>query len=378
MAPWTQPVRLHAGGLRRRYPHVMPVRVGFLGCGFIARYHAMQLALATEPNEIVASYDPDRDRARQFAATNGGEPLGSVEEVLALSDAVFVCTWTAAHRRAVEAVAAAGLPVFCEKPLGVDLADATAVAEAASRAPLNMVGLVLRSSPALLAVRELLADPDAGELMAIVFRDDQYIPTQGMYDSDWRGDRDRAGSGTLLEHSIHDVDLLEWLVGTIDAVSAHHSFLHGLEGIEDVVSVLGRFTSGASLTLSSIWHDIFDRPSQRRIELFCRHRLITLEGDVFGPVHLHSDSESLSLADQVLCDWLVDRGVHLCSAEQEFLAAVAARLAGGAVPTLRPDVNDALRAHVVVDAMYRSAVAGGEMVGVPPGLPEETTPGGAR
>ncbi len=135
------------------------VRIGFLGCGFIARYHAMQLALAAEPNEIVASYDPDPERARRFAESEGGEALDSIEEVLVCSDAVFVCTWTAAHRRAVEAAAAAGLPVFCEKPLGVDLADAAAVAEAASRAPLDMAGLVLRSSPALLAVRELLRDP---------------------------------------------------------------------------------------------------------------------------------------------------------------------------------------------------------------------------
>lgn len=345
------------------------VRVGFLGAGFIARYHAMQLRLAPEPCEVTAVHDPDADRARRFAEAEGGAAVDSVDAVLEGSEVVFVCTWTAAHRAAVEAAAAAGLPLFCEKPLGVDLADAEAVARAALRCPVNAVGLVLRTSPALLALRELVVDPAAGELMGIVFRDDQYIPTQGMYESDWRGDPDRAGSGTLLEHSIHDVDLLEWLAGPIGVVSAQQSFLHRIDGIEDSVSASGRFASGATFTLTSIWHDVLDRPSQRRIEVFCRNRLVTLEGDVFGPVHLHSDAESLILADQGLADWLEGRGVALRSTESELLAAAAALDAGAEAVPPHPDVIDALRAHVVVDAMYRSARTSGERVEVAGGIP---------
>jgi len=264
-----------------------------------------------------------------------------------------------------------------------------------------MVGLVLRTSPALLAFRELVVDPAAGRLMNVVFRDDQFIPTQGMYDSDWRGDPARAGSGTLLEHSIHDVDILEWLGGPLERVSAQQAFFHGIEGIEDSVGVVGRYASGAGVSLTSIWHDILDRPSQRRIEAFCERRLVTLEGDIFGPVSVHSDDDSFTLDGDDLVDWLRDRGVPLVSSEQEFLVAVAAAKAGStakpgaggavgagavggeivaggvgggepsgtavaAVPVrLRPDVADALRAHVVVDTVYRSARSGGDAVVVP-------------
>ena len=72
-----------------------------------------------------------------------------------------------------------------------------------------------------------------------------------------------------MEHSIHDLDLLEWLLGPVDTIGAHQSFFHGIEGIEDSVSALLRFTSGASGNLASIWHDVLSRPSQRRIEVFC-------------------------------------------------------------------------------------------------------------
>lgn len=345
-----------------------PVRVGLLGAGLIGAYHAVQLNLASVPNRIVAVHDPDHDRAAALAAGQGARAMGSVEEVVAASDAVFVCTWTAEHHRCVAAAVAEGRPVFCEKPLSVDLAGARQLASmVGSAGVVDMVGLVLRTSPAFLAVRELLAEPSVGRVMNVVFRDDQYLPTQGMYASTWRGDRELAGSGTLLEHSIHDLDILEWLLGPVASVAARQSSFHGLDGIEDSVAVLLHFDGGATATLTSVWHDVLARPSQRRVEVFCERALITLEGDHDGPVRRQDDDGELVLAGDGLRDWLAGRGVPLVSSEERFLAAVADHLAGRTPPRLRPDVVDALRAHVVADAVYRSAAAGGGAVDVPPG-----------
>ena len=338
----------------------MTVRVGFLGAGFIARYHAMQLRLAAEPNELVAVHDPEPGRAESFCADEQGTPVDGIEQVLERCDAVFVCTWTAAHLEGVRAVVDAGLPVFCEKPLSTDLERARELVQLveASGVP-NAVGLVLRSSPALLTMRELISDPTSGRVMNVVFRDDQYLPTQGMYGSTWRGDRTLAGSGTLLEHSIHDVDILEWLVGPAVSVSAQQAFFHGLDGIEDSVSALFRFAGGASGSVSSVWHDVLSRPSQRRIEVFCEHALVTLEGEYFGPIRCQRSDGELVLDGEELVEWLSDRGVDPASTEQEFLVQVRRGLEGAPVERVRPDVRDALRAHEVVDAVYRSARAGG-------------------
>ena len=343
------------------------VRVGVLGTGFIARYHAMQLGLADEPNEIVAVHDVDDARAREFAAEHGATVHDDVASVVAGCDAVFVCTWTSAHLDAVRAVVDAGLPVFCEKPLSTDLSSARTLVEVVERARVpNMVGLVLRSSPALLALRELVRRPESGPVMNVVFRDDQYLPTQGMYASTWRGDADLAGAGTMLEHSIHDLDILEWLLGDATTVAAHESHFHGLDRIEDSVSALFRFGSGATATLASVWHDVLSRPSQRRIEVFCERALVTLEGDVFGPVRWQGSDDEVVLDGDGLVEWLRDRAVPLVSAEQEFLVAVRERLEGGAPDRLHPDVHDALRAHELVDAVYTSARTGGASVDVPP------------
>jgi predicted dehydrogenase len=261
--------------------------------------------------------------------------------------------------------------VFLEKPIAVDLPTAREMAAAVTEAGVvNMVGLVLRSSPALLTLRELIRDPQAGRLMNIAFRDDQYIPIQGMYGSDWRGDRERAGAGALLEHSIHDLDILEWLAGPIETISAHTAYFHGLDGIEDSVSVLARFEGGHTATLTSVWHDILSRPSLRRLEAFSERSLATMEGDLVGPVrwqrqpHGSTDGDDTDegVVDETIIEaWLAQRGIHAEIAEELFLRAVES---GG--PSPGPTIEDAVRAHVLVDAVYRSAAEGGTAQHVAP------------
>lgn len=265
---------------------------------------------------------------------------------------------------------AAGRPVFCEKPLSTDVEGARELVDLVRGSGLpNAVGLVLRSTPAMHAMRELIRDPDSGRVMNVVFRDDQYLPTQGMYGSRWRGERTLAGAGTLLEHSIHDVDILEWLVGPLSSVSAHHDYFHGIDGIEDSVTVMTRFAEGGSGSLHSIWHEVLSRPSQRRVEVFCEHAMITLEGEFFGPVRRQTSDEELLLDGDQLIGWLQARDVDLRSTEQDFLVQVRNHLEGRPVIRVRPDVDDALRAHEVIDAIYRSAASG---------VAVELDPSGAR
>ena len=178
----------------------MTVRVGFLGAGNIARYHARNVTAAVEAGDvdaaIVGVHDPaDDGRAASFAERFGGRVQGGPAALVEEVDAVYVCTWTAAHPELVELAVGAERAVFCEKPLGIDLPTAQRVHDAlASSARPHQVGLVLRRSPAFTVLRSLVHDPVAGAPMAILFRDDQYIPVQGAYGSTWRGDRLLAGS----------------------------------------------------------------------------------------------------------------------------------------------------------------------------------------
>jgi predicted dehydrogenase len=335
------------------------VRVGFLGAGLIATYHSKSLHAAGADVAWAGVFDPDTGRAERFAAASGAAVCRSEDEVLDTCEAVYVCTWTSEHPRLVEGAARRGLPVFCEKPLAVDLAGARRMVTAVEEAGVvNQVGLVLRHSPAFGLAKALAADPASGRPMSVAFRDDQYLPVQGLYDSTWRADAAKAGAGTLLEHSIHDLDLLEWIMGPVTSVSARAAGFHQIPGIEDSVAVTLAFASGAVGTLVSVWHDVLERPNLRRVEVLCERAHITVEHDWWGPVDwLVTGSGS---AERFAHDDLVAearrRGATLGNPDAAFVEAVAAGKPAW------PSFAEALRAHVLVDAVYRSAAAGGRPV----------------
>jgi predicted dehydrogenase len=345
-----------------------PVRVGFLGAGFIATYHGKSLRRSGAAHRIAAVHDIDRDRAEAFAQASGARAVDSEEALFEACDAVYVCTWTSEHPRLVAAAAERGLAVFCEKPLATDLPSATSLVDSVLAAGVvNRVGLVLRSSPALLELRHQIADPRSGRVQAMVFRDDQYLPVQGVYGSTWRADPERAGAGALLEHSIHDVDLIEWLLGPAVSVSARTATFHGRHPIDDTAVVALEMASGAQVGLTSVWHQMLERPSLRRIEVLCEKAFLTLEHDVFGPVTwARNDGGSGSLASEELFDAVAARnGGRLHSHDRSFVDAVAS---GTVQPEGDdPDVVVALRAHELVDAAYRSAAEGATPIDVRPG-----------
>jgi predicted dehydrogenase len=341
--------------MEQRRPGEAP-RIGFFGAGLIATFHSKMLRTAGVPFVRSAVYDPDHDRAATFAAASGCDVAGSEDELIDRSDAVYVCTWTSEHPRLVAAAVGRGRSVFCEKPLAADVTAASRMCDDADRAGItHQVGLVLRRSPAFVVARQLVRDPAAGAVMAVVVRDDQYLPTQGMYASTWRGDRARAGSGTLLEHSIHDVDLLRAIVGDVTSVTAREAHHHGIDGIEDVVVATLELAGGALGTLTSVWHDNLGRPSLRRIEVLCERRHVVVDGDDWwGPVSwTDADGSTGGLAGEALAAHArpePDRTLH---PDGDFVRAVASGSPAW------PDMSVAVAAHRVVDAMYRSAASGG-------------------
>ena len=341
------------------------MRVGFLGAGFIATAHSKLLRSSGVDHERAGVYDPDRVKAEAFAAASGSTLCSSEEEVLDGCDVVYICTWTSEHRRLVEAACERGLAVYCQKPLATNVDDARAIADAvASAGVISQVGLVLRHSPAFVVMRDLVRDTEQhGRVMTVVFRDDQFIPIRGHYGSTWRADVAKAGAGTLIEHSIHDVDILEWMLGPMGTVQGLSRTFHGIDGIEDLVVAGFQLADGDGIvSLTSVWHDIDSRGSLRRLEVFCERALITFEGDWFDPVRIELADGSTHVLDGeelvARAEAIAGRRLH---PDADFLLAVQE----GRPAT--PSIEEAVRAHEVVEAIYESARRGGVAVDVSPG-----------
>jgi predicted dehydrogenase len=344
----------------------MTVRIGFIGTGFIARTHNWFLKHTAADHRIVAVHDLDADRAGSFAERVGASVMGE-EALLDTVDVVFVTTWTSEHERLVATAAERGVAVFCEKPLAVDAPSTQRMVDAVEAAGVaNQVGLVLRFMPQFIHARTLLSDERAGRLLAVSFRDDQFIPVQSHYGSTWRIDPDRCGRGTLLEHSIHDVDILQWMCGPVRSVSGTVREVHGHARIDDVAVARLEFANDAVASLTSIWHDIVDRPSLRNIEIFCENLYLHLDGEATspltwqfagGPVQtLGGDGLARACIEAGLArerDLAPVPGGAMFNPLTSFLDAFAA-----GAPSPLP-LREALPAHRIVDAVYASADAGG-------------------
>ncbi|GIW13069.1 MAG: inositol 2-dehydrogenase [Tepidiforma sp.] len=349
--------------------------VGLIGCGHIGRFHSRNLRGAIRSGVVEARYaavcDRDRSRAEAFAAITGAELVtDDAAELLAFPGltAVYICTETAEHPALVEAAAERGLDIFCEKPLARTLGEVERMVEAVERAGVvHQVGLVLRYSPVLTVLAELMRDPGLGPLLTAHLRDDQFFPVRGHYRSTWRGSFERAGGGTLIEHSIHDVDVFRWLFGEVTAVRCHtREATPGHAGVEDVALVTFQHEGGHQTTLSSVWHGLDDRPSTRYLEVFFEGGYFATEHDFLGPIRVQGRSGPVRemSAEEVFERYvelagLDGRGAELARAgmleDVAFLQCAASRRAAF------PDFGTALAAHRVVDACYRSAAEAREI-----------------
>ncbi len=122
-----------------------------------------------------------------------------------------------------------------------------------------------------------------------------------------------------------------------------------------------RFENEAVGSLVSIWHDLLERPSLRRVEVFCERAHYWLDDDESDLVHWTRPSGSGVVEAAGQAQALADAGIELRNPDRAFIEA-----ARDGIPAT-PDFATALRAHVVTDALYRSAATGGDMVEIPAG-----------
>ena len=349
------------------------MRIGLIGCGHIGTVHSCALKQLFDAGlvdaRITATFDTDPERAARLAEPHDATAAPDLDALCDDVDVAWICTWTAGHLDAVQAATDRGLPVFCEKPLAPTLADCRTLAALLHKVP-HQVGLVLRHAPVFANVAEAVASGRYGRPMALVLRDDQYFPIQGMYGSTWRADVSKAGGGTLIEHSIHDLDVIQWILGVPESVSARTAARFGYPGIDDTASLLMSYPDGGMATLVSVWHQVTTRPSTRRLELFCEEAFLWTEDDYLGPLHIETsagaevlEADPPSWIDRFTVPEVLAKPLAQYAApSKEFLDRLATD--GGAARG-EPGVDVALSAHELVDAAYRSAAAGGTPMRIP-------------
>lgn len=225
---------------------VDPVRIGIVGLGSIGVTHARVLAgFGGEATVVAASGGPPGRLAE--AGFPDAAHVGA-DEVIAHPDVdvVVICSPSGAHGRQTLAALRAGKHVVVEKPLAVTVDEAAeAVRVAADRGRLLTAIAQRRLEPQHVALRALLSSgalgrPVLGETFVHWHRDDAYYAH-----APWRP-KMAEGGGSLMNQGLHNVDLLNFLLGPVTDVTAQYATLghDGMEAEDTTVATL-RFASGA-------------------------------------------------------------------------------------------------------------------------------------
>jgi 1,5-anhydro-D-fructose reductase (1,5-anhydro-D-mannitol-forming) len=242
---------------------------GIAGCGWVARdFVAPALrAHAGEAggSDLVAAFDVDPARAQALGAPVATTDLDAFLAAPGLQ-AVWVAAPNDAHRPLVEAVAAAGLPVLCEKPMATSVADARAMTAACAAAGvLYATAHNQRFHPAHEALRLLVA---GGALGTVTQARIHYACTApAWWDADdWHWDPARAGGGALFDLAPHGLDLLAMLVGDVEEAVALRQRAVRDEPVEDGAVVAVRL-AGDALGVVQVSYACPEALPRRRLEL---------------------------------------------------------------------------------------------------------------
>ena len=222
------------------------MRVGIVGTGAIAGKHAQAYKNIGYRVAVVTNSTPAK--GLKFAEANGAEFVATIEELCQRPavDFIDVCTLPGYRLAAVEMAARNGKHVLVEKPIAIDLGTTKRMIVVAREAGIRL-GVVSqhRFDDAVLFLKRALAEGRLGRILqadAYVkwYRSPEYYarPLKGT----WAGE----GGGALINQAIHSVDLLLYLMGAVDEVSAYWQLggLHAIES-EDSVSAVLRYASGA-------------------------------------------------------------------------------------------------------------------------------------
>src|SRR6266545_5208871 len=219
------------------------IKFALFGAGFIGKIHGANIAKHSQA-ELAYIYDVNAAAAEQLAAQLGSTVAASPEEIWSADvDAVLIASSTNTHAELLSGAIQAGKPIYCEKPIDLDINRVKAVVQQAQQTDLPiLVGFSRRFDPNHVGIREALQNGELGklEMMHITARDPKppalsYVKVSG---------------GQYRDQTIHFFDMLRWLANEdpIEVYAAGAALVDpaiGEAGDVDTSMLILKFASGA-------------------------------------------------------------------------------------------------------------------------------------
>jgi 1,5-anhydro-D-fructose reductase (1,5-anhydro-D-mannitol-forming) len=326
------------------------IRWGIVGCGDVTEVKSGPPLARIPGSALAAVMRRDGERARDYAQRHG-VPRWTTDPAELIEaddvDAVYVATPPASHLGYVLQAAAAGKPVYVEKPMALDAREGEAMVAACRDAGVPLfVAYYRRALPRFEHVRELVQGGAVGTPSAVIARLATLPPAEPGR-AGWRWDPDIGGEGLLLDLGSHGLDLLDHWLGPVERVHGERATRLPWSSVPDAVAATLRFPG--EVLASAMW----DFAAPRAVDEVI---VVGSEGEV--QVALFADGPVRTRArgrDRI------DEIPHPAHVQEPLLQRIVDELLGRGGPA--PSTGEsALRTQAVLDALVPRSGGAGDVV----------------
>jgi predicted dehydrogenase len=236
--------------------------VALVGCAHIHTPDFVKRLKSRSDIRAKSVWDHDAARGRRNAEELGAGFTADVQSIYDDPDiaAVIICSETNRHEELAIPAARARKHLFIEKPLGMGSRDANAIADAIEQAGvIFQTGYNNRSWPPILFLREHVKHGTFGKITRARASVCHAGALKGWFDDEWRwmADPKQAGVGAFGDLGTHALDILIWLFGEVDSVTATlDPGTARYENCDETGEAIIRFKDGVIATLAAAWDDV--------------------------------------------------------------------------------------------------------------------------
>lgn len=220
------------------------LRVGLIGLGEVSGVHVNAIN-ASEYGELVAVCDSDPDRKSEWTEFPFFSDMESMLQKMKL-DVVHICLPHYLHQPATELCVKYGAHVYLEKPVAINYEESLKQLELAESTDRKIcVSFQNRYNKSFMKLVEILQNEDVGEITSIKGLVTWFRPESYYTSKPWRGRKAEAGYGSIINQSIHTLDLIQLIGGKLESCKASLANLTDYDiEVEDTASATFTFQSG--------------------------------------------------------------------------------------------------------------------------------------
>ena len=275
------------------------IRWGMIGCGSVTEVKSGPGFQKAEGSSLVAVMRRNGELAADYARRHGvpkhyddAQALIDDPEV----DAIYLATPPNSHYDYALRAAAAGKPVYCEKPMGLNTEQSRKMVEACKEAGVPLFcAYYRRALPKYLQVKELIDSGHLGPVRSVHILMQQTIKEEDYKDGGiWRVNPEISGGGKFHDVGSHALDLIDWLLGPIAEANGEGLNQSRTYRADDVV--YGRFRTESGVAGTGQWCFNTFKDDDRTEILFEKGKLTYSVLDIAAPLFLETEAGVQSIA----------------------------------------------------------------------------------